>query len=147
MQRIAALQSADKRSITDRSLICTILVVAEHLQLLPSGTSGMSILSESVITLAEAARRLPGCPHVSTLHRWRTRGLRGVRLRTSKIGGKRMVALRALEEFCAAVTAASDGKRQQATHNSKRREREIAKVEGELTKLGIISTSGSNEQR
>lgn len=99
----------------------------------------MSIISDRLIPLAEAAKRLPGRPHVSTLHRWRTRGVRGIRLRTMKIGGRRVVALSDLEDFVAAVTAASDGERPAAPRSSKQgqRQRDIAKAEAELDRLGI----------
>ncbi len=35
--------------------------------------------TETLLSFAEAIARLPGSPHVSTLHRWRLRGIRGVR--------------------------------------------------------------------
>jgi hypothetical protein len=35
---------------------------------------------ETLLSLTEAAALLPGRPHVSTLHRWRLRGVRGVKL-------------------------------------------------------------------
>jgi len=68
-------------------------------------------MRERQMTLAEAARTLPGRPSLSTLHRWRTRGLRGVRLRTSKCGGRRVVSAADLEAFFAEVTLRVDGRR------------------------------------
>ena len=49
-------------------------------------------LLEEILPLAEAARRLPrlraGRPtHPSTLWRWASRGIRGVRLETVRVGG------------------------------------------------------------
>lgn len=98
----------------------------------------MSILNEPVLTLAEAAQRLPGRPHVSTLHRWRIRGVCGVRLCTTKVGGRRVVALSDLEDFLARVTAASDKNRTAEPHTSARRKREIATAEATLVKAGIV---------
>ena len=42
----------------------------------------IDLTTETPITLAEAARTLPGgAVHVSTIHRWRMKGCRGVRLK------------------------------------------------------------------
>ena len=46
--------------------------------------------------------------HPSTIHRWRIRGARGVRLETVLAGGKRYTSHEALLRFCAGTTAASD---------------------------------------
>jgi hypothetical protein len=56
-------------------------------------------LNESHITLAEAARLLPGRPHSSTLARWALRGVKGVRLETVKVGGRRFTSREAIERF------------------------------------------------
>jgi len=61
-------------------------------------------LSDTTFALAEAARRLPclrnGRPvHPSTLWRWASRGLRGVRLATIRIGGTTCTSLEALQRF------------------------------------------------
>ncbi|MDA8563103.1 DUF1580 domain-containing protein [Mariniblastus sp.] len=47
--------------------------------------------------------------HPSTIHRWRLRGVRGVRLETLLIGGTRNTSAEALSRFFAATTAAADG--------------------------------------
>ena len=48
------------------------------------------LFNEELLTLAEAAAKLPRLngtkPHTSTLWRWSTRGVRGVRLETRRIG-------------------------------------------------------------
>lgn len=49
--------------------------------------------------------------HPSTLHRWRQRGIRGVRLETLLIGGARYTSTEALSRFFAATTAAADGEK------------------------------------
>ncbi len=59
------------------------------------------------LSLSEAAKAIPGRPHVSTLWRWATRGVRGVRLRTFVIGGRRFTDVAAIEEFIRRTTAAS----------------------------------------
>jgi len=99
----------------------------------------MSIFSEPVFTLTEAAKRLPGRPHISTIHRWRTRGIHGIRLRTHMIGGRRMVALSDLEAFLNAVTAAADKGLAPTRRNSNRREEKISRTERQLADAGILS--------
>jgi hypothetical protein len=42
--------------------------------------------------------------HVGTLHRWRTRGLRGVRLHSVKLGGRWHTSVQALQRFFDALT-------------------------------------------
>ncbi len=95
-------------------------------------------LSEEVpITLREAARTLPGgAVHVSTVHRWRLKGCRGVRLETFLRGGVRHTTREAIERFFATTTAAADG---DATpvRTSRQRQREIAAAERELEAAGI----------
>jgi hypothetical protein len=69
-------------------------------------------LSDSTLSLTQAARRLPrlraGRPvHPSTLWRWALTGLRGVRLETAMVGGVRVTSEEALRRFFAAVGGAS----------------------------------------
>ena len=42
--------------------------------------------------------------HVGTLHRWRTRGLRGVRLHSVKLGGRWHTSVQALQRFFDSLT-------------------------------------------
>ena len=48
--------------------------------------------------------------HPSTVHRWRLRGARGVKLEAILAGGTRYTSTEAIYRFFAAVTAAADGK-------------------------------------
>ena len=89
------------------------------------------------LTLAQAAATLPGRPHLSTLHRWRLRGVRGVRLRTCLVGGRRFTTPRWLREFCAASTAAGDELIAPPSAPSRDRERAIRAAEAELDAAGI----------
>lgn len=70
--------------------------------------SVLSLAPGELMSFSAAVRRLPGHPHPSTLWRWRTRGIRGVRLDTVLIGGRRYVSADALERFVFALTAAAD---------------------------------------
>jgi len=59
--------------------------------------------NEQYLTLSQAAALLPGKPHISTMHRWRLRGVRGVKLRTQLIGGRRYTKPQWLDEFFEAL--------------------------------------------
>jgi hypothetical protein len=69
-----------------------------------------ALIDQQPLPLAEAARLLPKRPNNATLWRWRTKGVRGVRLKTSMIGGRRYVTRAALRQFIEAVTDAAAGK-------------------------------------
>ena len=64
----------------------------------------IDLTTETVISLTEAAKRLPARrsgkrPHVATLYRWSQRGCRGVRLETCQVGGTRCTSVEALQRF------------------------------------------------
>ncbi len=56
-------------------------------------------IQETAVAFHEAPELIPGRPHVSTLHRWRLRGVRGRRLETFLSGGRRFTTLEAIERF------------------------------------------------
>jgi hypothetical protein len=64
------------------------------------------ILHERRLTLSQAAQHLG--VHTCTVHRWRLRGVRGVRLETIVIGGRRVTSHEALTRFAAACSAVAD---------------------------------------
>lgn len=91
---------------------------------------------ETAMTLAKAARTVPGGPvHVSTVHRWRMKGVRGVRLETFLRGGIRYTTDEAIERFFAATTAAAGDTPPSLT--SRQREREISTAERACEQAGI----------
>lgn len=95
----------------------------------------MSIdFSETLLSLTEAAQTLPGRPHLSTLHRWWLHGVRGVRLETILVGGRRFTSAEALERFAAATTAAANGQPPPVRTTRRRR----LAVEAAERKLGIV---------
>lgn len=69
---------------------------------------------EKLITLQQAAALLPGengkSVNPQTVWRWTMRGLRGVRLETVVIGGRRYTSREAVCRFAAALTAERDGR-------------------------------------
>jgi hypothetical protein len=72
------------------------------------------LLTERVIALVEAARRVPpgrgGRPtHVSTLLRWINPGVRGVRLEAVRLGGRWVTSQEALQRFADRLTSAQAG--------------------------------------
>lgn len=97
----------------------------------------MTDMSETLISLAEAARTLPGRPNIATLWRWRTAGVRGVTLETVTVGGRRYTSREALARFVAATTAAADGEPVARPQTPRQREAAIRAAERELDRLGV----------
>lgn len=91
----------------------------------------IDITTESLLTLSQASKRVPGNPHVSSLHRWRLQGVHGVKLETVKIGGRRLTSAEALERFAARTTAAADGL-SLPMRTSKQRARAVARANNEI---------------
>jgi hypothetical protein len=63
----------------------------------------LDLLTEDTLTLQEACKELPGNPHVSTLWRWKQRGVGGVKLETVRIGTKHFTSRQALTRFLKAT--------------------------------------------
>src|SRR5262245_65019394 len=66
-------------------------------------------LSEQLLSLPEAARRLPRLTRdrpvsPATLWRWAHRGVRGVRLETWRLGGRTVTSVEALRRFLVALS-------------------------------------------
>jgi hypothetical protein len=99
-------------------------------------------LDETLISLTEASKRLPGRPHVSTLWRWNERGVRGVRLETLVVAGRRYTSSEALERFVAATTAAADGERL-PIRTPRQRQLAMERAERELAEDGLSTTRPS----
>ena len=88
----------------------------------------IDVRNEKIITFHELARSLPrrrgNRPvHVSTVHRWRTRGLSGVRLEAVRVGGCWCTSWEAFRRFCDRLTAAhsSQGKEDAVAATSPRK--------------------------
>jgi hypothetical protein len=92
--------------------------------------------NENLVSLSTAANSLPGRPHVSTLWRWTQRGIRGIRLETTLIGGRRYTSDEALDRFFTAATAIAAGETAPA-RTSRQRVRAVADAERELREDGI----------
>jgi len=86
---------------------------------------------ETLIGFAEAARKLPKSPsgravHAKTVARWAVNGLRGIRLESLCVGGRRVTSVEACRRFFEALTRAggSTNPRQPASEETKRRLRD-----------------------
>jgi hypothetical protein len=107
----------------------------------------IDISCETLLSLPDAAKALPNRPHTSTLHRWRLRGVRGVKLETCLIGGRRFTSQEALERFTGSTTAAADGE-PMPVRTPARRARDIEKAEAELNeKIGRKSRNRKDSDR
>jgi len=89
-----------------------------------------SALRKEVLSLRQVCALLPGRPNLSTLHRWRTRGVRGVVLKTLLIGGRRFVSCQALQEFIERISTQHGGALPRDSVNlAPAREREVKAAE------------------
>ncbi|HEX6987617.1 MAG TPA: DUF1580 domain-containing protein [Planctomycetaceae bacterium] len=68
----------------------------------------MNLLDETLISLTEAAKELPGRPHIATVHRFASKGARGHVLETVTCGGRRFTSREATRRF---LTAQNSPKR------------------------------------
>lgn len=95
--------------------------------------------SEHLLSLREAADSLPGgAIHVTTIHRWCKRGIRGVRLETILRGGIRYTSSEAIDRFFTATTEAAAGKAVTGpVRTLRQRERDKATAHRKLAEAGI----------
>jgi len=88
-------------------------------------------LTESIqnaLTMAQAVDFVPGRPNVSTLWRWATKGVRGQKLFTTIVGGRRMVTLESLERFLLRLNAGNEQEQMEAEPSFERRAKQAVKV-------------------
>ena len=69
----------------------------------------INMQSETILTLSEAANRLPKRrrgkrPHVATMYRWARNGLRGTRLEVIQVGGSLCTSSEAVQRFFEMLT-------------------------------------------
>jgi hypothetical protein len=69
----------------------------------------VDVFREEPISFAQAPTILPGRPSFQSLHRWATKGRRGVRLESVLIGGRRYTTREAFFRFVERLTAIADG--------------------------------------
>lgn len=97
------------------------------------------IESEDLLSLPQAAAEIkPRRKHVSTLHRWRLKGVRGIKLETVMVGGHRCTSAQAIDRFHHRVTAAADGEPVESpSKTSRQRKNDIARAEQDLARMGV----------
>jgi hypothetical protein len=61
----------------------------------------IDIANEKLHLLIDAIQYVPGHPHLSTLMRWKSSGVRGVKLDTVLVGGRRYTSVEAIQRFIA----------------------------------------------
>lgn len=76
-------------------------------------------------------------PHIATIHRWRLRGCKGVKLQTAFAGGHCRTTETWVQEFFTAVTAAANGTKATESKESPKRSAAYAKADKELAAAGI----------
>jgi Protein of unknown function (DUF1580) len=77
--------------------------------------------------------------HLSTLHRWATVGVNGIRLQVVQVGGTRCCSRESLERFWAALTAkvGLDSTESPHTESTMTRRKQSESAARELSKLGV----------
>ena len=95
--------------------------------------------AETVVSLSDATKHLPRRrrgkrPHLATLYRWSTNGVRGVKLEVIRVGSTLCTSLEALQRFCDRCTT---GDPDTPVATTKERKREIDRSEKELAEAGI----------
>ncbi len=100
---------------------------------------------DDLVPLEHATKLLPGSVHKSTLFRWQSRGVRGVRLATVRIGGRRYVSRDALERFAIESTAAASGDHIAIPMSRSSRSRSVDSAERELD-ARLTSAGGRNSR-
>ena len=74
----------------------------------------IDIKSENLLTVRQAARRIPGrrrgkSIHITAVYRWIQGGVHGVHLAAAQIGGTTYTSVEALQRFSEALTTARQG--------------------------------------
>ena len=92
--------------------------------------------SETLFQFPEARAEFPGDRRVSlaTLHRWRQKGVRGVKLETVLIGGLRYTSREAIARF---ITAQNEADVSVATVTPAQRRRQSEAAAVELQRMGV----------
>jgi len=66
----------------------------------------IDVKTEKIVPFQKAGRKFPENRHVSTIHRYRLRGVRGIKLETILIGGIRYTSEEAIQRFIDSLNSA-----------------------------------------
>jgi hypothetical protein len=94
----------------------------------------IDIANEHLRPLSKASAEVPGRPHTSTVVRWARHGVRGVKLESVAIGGRRFTSAEAVARFLSRLNERGSIS---STSLSQKRQQEIAREEAELDAAGI----------
>jgi Protein of unknown function (DUF1580) len=103
----------------------------------------LDLSTEKLIPFTEAVKLLPRRrgkkAHLSTLHRWCTCGVKGVRLEVVQVGGTRCTSREALSRFWARLTekAGLDSTEMPLVASPALKRKRADAAERELSKLGV----------
>ena len=92
----------------------------------------IDVSRETLIPFGKAPGHIPGRPHVSTLHRWRMRGVRGRKLESVVCGGRRFTSIQAIHRFMQ-----TDDPVEGTEFSDRGLEGRADEVEHELDRLGL----------
>jgi hypothetical protein len=94
------------------------------------------MLHERLITPAEATREFPRRRHISSVTRYLLKGVRGQKLESIVLGGRRYTSVEAIARFIAATTAVSNGERP-ASRTARQQTEAIERADQEVRKEGF----------
>ena len=92
------------------------------------------MMDETLLTISQARQRYPSRPSLATMHRWMSRGARGVVLESVLVGGRRYTSKEALRRFHEALNAS---RTKPKACVSKTKERQIERSKSVLDALGV----------
>ena len=96
----------------------------------------IDLQTESILAVRDIPEHVPGRPHIATCWRWIYHGVRGVKLATIVVGGRRFTSKEAIERFIEASTATAD-RTPIPARTARERRRAIEQAERELAAAGI----------
>lgn len=116
---------------------CLSVIEVELMAFVVAVGMTIDVKTETVVSFSDARSAFPGNRRVSlaTLHRWRQRGIRGIRLETCLIGGLRYTSREAISRFLASQNADDAPAAPVITATQRRRQSESAQQE--LQRMGV----------
>jgi hypothetical protein len=94
----------------------------------------IDLLNERRLSFAQVAQQER--VNVSTVWRWSLRGVRGIKLESLSVGGRRYTTAEAFARFVEATTSAATGRLRQSRTN-RQRDAAIRSAEADLADAGI----------
>jgi len=98
----------------------------------------IDLQTETILALRDVASKTCFKVHISSLHRWRLRGIRGIRLETALVGGARVTSVEALQRFSEALSRQNQACTSRADQN-RSVNRRVRSSEAVLDRAGIKS--------